>query len=60
MLSFSDTKITNVDFYGSKRSMKILDADIDNIAISKSIETRAWFKCLAGYLEDVTLPFVLI
>ena len=41
MLSFSDTKITNVDFYGSKRSMKILDADIDNIAISKSIETRA-------------------
>ena len=39
---------------------KIWDVDIDNIVISKLIETKRNFKCLIGYLDEVTKPLALI
>ena len=40
--------------------MKILDADVNNIFISKLIETKNNCKYSIGYLDDVIRPLILI
>ena len=40
MLIFGQTKVTKEKFYVGRKSMKIWDADVENIAISKFIETK--------------------
>ena len=37
MLSFNKTKVAKEEFYDVKKSIKIWDIDVDNIAISKLI-----------------------
>ena len=37
MLSFNKTKVAKEEFYDIKKSIKIWDIDVDNIAISKLI-----------------------
>ena len=43
-----------------QKTPKIWDVDVDNIVISKLIETKRNFKCLIGYLDEVTKPLALI
>ena len=37
-----------------------MDDDVDNIVISKLIETKTNFKYLIGYLDKVLIPSALI
>ena len=50
--------VRNVLWY--KKTIKILDADVDNIVISKLIETKTNSKYLIGYLDKVLRPSALI
>ena len=43
-----------------QKTPKIWDVDVDDIVISKLIETKRNFKCLIGYLDEVTKPLALI
>ena len=40
MMSFGETKVIKEMFYPSKKPIKILDFNVDNIVISKLIETK--------------------
>ena len=43
-----------------KKTIKIWDVDVDNIVISKLIETKTNSKYLIGYLDKVLRPSALI
>ena len=43
-----------------KKSINIWDVIIDNIVISKLIETKTYSKYLIGYVDKVIKPLVLI
>ena len=43
-----------------KKTIKIQDLNVDDIVISKLIKTKTNFKYLAGYLDKVIRPLVLI
>ena len=58
MLRFGEAKVSK-GFCGAKNP-KIWDVDVDNIVISKLLETKRNFKCLIGYLDEVTKPLALI
>ena len=60
MLRFSKTKAAKEEFYGVKKTIKTWDVDVDNMVISKLIETKYNFKYLIGYLDKVIGPLVLI
>ena len=60
MLRFGKTKVEKETFYGAKKSIHIWDVGVDNIVISKSIETKNNFKYFIGYLDKVIRPLVLI
>ena len=40
MSRFGKTKVEKEDFYGAKKPIKIWDVDVDNIVISKLVETK--------------------
>ena len=44
----------------SKKPMNIWDVNVDNIVVSKLIETNNNSKYLIGYLDEVTKPLLLI
>ena len=46
------TKVAKEKFYGAKNPIKIWEPDVDNIAISKSVEIKNNSKYLIGCLED--------
>ena len=43
-----------------KKPIKIWDVNVDNIVISKLIETKTNSKYLFGYLDNAIRPLVLI
>ena len=55
-----ETKVAKEQFYGAKRPMKIEEVNIDNIVISKLVETKTNSQYLIGYLDKVIRPLVLI
>ena len=38
MLSFCETKVARIEFYGAKKPIKIWDVNVDNIAILKLVK----------------------
>ena len=60
MLRFGETKVTKQKFYAAKKLIKIWDVNVDNIVISKLIETKTYSKYLIGYLNKVIRSLVLI
>ena len=60
MLRFGNTKVEKEGFYGAKKPIKIWDVHVDNIIISKLVDTKNNSKYLIGYLDGVIRPFVMI
>ena len=60
MLRFGQTKVTKEKFYAVKKTMKISDVNVDNIVISKLVETKTNSKYLIGYLDKAIRSLVLI
>ena len=60
MLRFGETKVTKVNFYGGKKLINIWDVNVDNIVISKLVETKTNSKYLIGYFDKVITSLVLI
>ena len=52
-LRFGETEITKGKFYAAKKPINILDFNIDNLFMSKSIEIKTSSKYLIGYLVKV-------
>ena len=59
ILRFGKTKVAKKEFYGPKKPIKIWDVDVDNIDISKLVETKNNSQYLIGYLDEVIRPVVL-
>ena len=55
MLEFSQIGVRKENFHGAKASLKIWDANVDNISQSQSKHR----KDLIGYLRNVIKPLVL-
>ena len=53
MLRFGKTKVATEEIYGAKKTIKIRDVNIDNIVISKLVETNNNSKYLTRYLDEV-------
>ena len=61
MLTFGKTEVAKETFYAAKKkTINIWDVNVDNIIISKLVETKTNSKCLIGYLDKVIRPLVLI
>ena len=59
-MKFGKTEIAKEKFYAAKKPIKIWDVNVDNIVISKLVETKTNSKYLIGYLEKDKRPLVLI
>ena len=59
MLRFDKIKVAKETFYGAKKPIKVWDGNVDNIVISKLVETKNNVKYLNDYLDDVRKPLVL-
>ena len=60
MSIFGEKKVTKEKFYVAKKSIKIWDVNVDNIVISKLIETKTNSKYLIGIKFDKAIrPLVL-
>ena len=60
-MRFGNTKVAKENIYGTKREpIKIWDVNVDNIVISKLVETKNNFRYLIGYLDEVIRPLYLI
>ena len=60
-MKFGETKIANKKFYFAKKPVKTWDARIDNIVISKLVETKSNSKYLIGINFDKAIrPLVLV
>ena len=59
MLKFGEKNVTKETFYAAKKPIKIWDVNVDNIVVSKLIETKIISKYLTGYL-DKARPLVFI
>ena len=61
MFRFDKTKVaTKRILWHKKKTIKIWNVDVDDIVISKIIETKGNSKYLIGYLDEVIRPLVLI
>ena len=61
ILRSGETKIRNEKFHAAKKAINIWDVNIDNIVISKLIETKTNSKYLIGIKFDKAIrPLVLI
>ena len=61
MLKFGETKIAKEKFYAATKPIKIWDVNVENIVISKLIETKTNSKYLIGIKFDKTVrPLVWI
>ena len=52
MWIFGKTKVAKGNFYGVEKTVNIWDVNVDNIVISKLVETKTNSKCLIGYLDS--------
>ena len=52
MLIFEKIQVAK-EFHGTKKLIEVQHVDVDNIIISKSVETKDNSKYLIGYLDDV-------
>ena len=60
MLKFGETKVTKEKIYAAKKPRKICDVNVDNIVISKLLETKTNSKYLIEIKFDKTIrPLVL-
>ena len=59
-MRFDKTKVAKEEFHWAKKPIKIWDVNVDNIVISKLVETKYNFNYLIGYLDEVIKPLVLI
>ena len=60
MLRLGKTKEAKEEFYVSKNPIKNLNIGVDNVVISKSLETKNSSKYLIGYLDEIIRSLVLI
>ena len=61
MVRFGEKEIAKEKFYAAKKPIKIWDVNVDNIVISKLIETKTNSKYLIGIKFDKAIrPLVLI
>ena len=60
MLTFGETKEAKEKFYEAKRTINIWDVNVDNIVISKLVETKTNSKYLTEYLDKFVGPLVLV
>ena len=60
MFRFVETKVTKEIFYAAKKPMKIWDVYVNNVVISKLIETKDNSKYLIAYLDKTIRPLILI
>ena len=60
MLRFGKKKAIKKTYYAAKNPIKIWDVNVDNIVISKLIETKTNSKYLIGYSDKAVRPSVLI
>ena len=60
MLRFAETNVAKEEFYGTKKPIKIWDADVIDILISKLVETKNNSKYLIGYLDKIIIPFLIL
>ena len=51
MLRFREKKVTKESFYATKNPLKNWYVNVDNIIISRLIETKTNSKYLIGYLD---------
>ena len=59
-MRFAETKVSKEEFYGAKKTIKIWDVDVNNMAIWKLVEMKNSCKYLIEYLDYATRPLVLI
>ena len=59
MLRFG-TRVAKEEFYGVNKPIKLRDVNVDNIVLSKSVETETNSKYLIEYIDEVIRPLVLI
>ena len=60
MLRSGETKIAKEKFYAAKKPIEICDVNVENIVISKLVQTKTNSKYLTGYLNKDIRPLVLI
>ena len=60
MLRFGETKATKQKFYAAKKLIKVCDINVDNVVISKLIETKTNSKYLIGYSGKAIKPLGLL
>ena len=58
MLRFGKTKIAKEEFYGATKPIKVWYVDVNNVVVSKLVETKTSSKYLIGYLDEVIRPLV--
>ena len=58
-MRFSKTNVAKEEFYGSKKAIKTWDVNVDNIVVSKLVETKNNSKYLIGYLDKVIRVLIL-
>ena len=58
MLRFGEKNVTKEKFYVAKKPTKIWDVNVDNIVISKLIETKTNSKNLIKYSDKAIRPLV--
>ena len=59
MFRSGKTKVAKEEFYDAKKPVKIRDVNVDNIVISKLIESKNNSEYLIIYLDEVIRPLVL-
>ena len=57
-MGFVKTNIAKEGLYGAKKPIKICDVNVDNIVVSKLIETKTNSKYLPGYLDEVYFGYL--
>ena len=60
MLRLGKTKEAKEEFDVSKNPIKMLNIGVDNVVISKLLETKNSSKYLIGYLDEIIRSLVLI
>ena len=59
MVKLGDRETAKERFYSAKRPIKTWKVNVDNIVISKFVNTKTTSKYLIGYLDKTIRPLVL-
>ena len=60
MVRFGEKEIAKEKFYAAKKPIKIWDVNVDNIVISKLIETKTNSKYLTGIKSDKAIRSLVL